>query len=153
MWYELSDKDMGIFLSQLRTISRRHETDMKRMMILAVAVLAENGDHTLLKYLEASIKSKTRSRFDLRTVVNEPEGVNGHTALCRAAFGGSYDTMKVLLKWGASVDFKNRFGEGIWACMDSGEQHATRENPDKRETLAERFVKCRELVKHHTTRQ
>jgi len=127
------------FMKSLRGINKTYHIHLDLLYTHGVHAAAETNDLRLMEHLMSSIKDREK-------VVNQPLGKHDYTPLCRAAFAGSIDMLKLLVSVGADVCFKNVHGEDIQTCLNEGCTHMVEKMKSNAIFIRPRYEECRTFI-------
>jgi len=132
------------FMPSIERMGRETKSSSRDMFLHVMRIATENNDLKLLE--SAEVWAKRGGDVDIRTLINVPQGKKGHTMLCRAAWAGSSEMIKLLLSWGADPKAKNSYGEDAFACIDGGMQRAISKDPENKIFIEDRYENSRHCI-------
>ena len=131
------------FLRGLKSINSMYHIHMDLLMAHSVHAAAETDD---LKLMEFLMRDNTLSDEAREKLVNRVMGRHSYTPLCRAAYAGSLDMIKLLISMGADVRFKNAHDEDLETCLDAGCQTQIEKLPELEIFIRPRYEDCRVFI-------
>ena len=128
---------------------KRLRGNARVVWLMCLHVCAAKDDLKLMEWILHHHLSKY-SAAEMKALVNLPLGRHDYTALCRAAYAGSIQMMKLLISNEADATFVNKHGEDIQHCLHTGVEAAVRKMPEAEIFIRPRFEACKVYIAKRT---